>query len=198
MSKYKRKGKSKFIMIEAYVKRSAAWKALTPIERCAYLELKWRYDGMNNGYIGLGCRELSDELNMGRDTARRALNKLLEVGFINKQKPSAFSLKNRAVTEWRLTEYRCDVTGELPTKTFMRWEPKKKQQAHPSDTQAHPSYCEQEEEGQKAPRRSTHAPVRVVSLVSQAHPSDTYRYTIGGSADCSLDTQSQIAEVGNQ
>ncbi len=29
-NRYKRKGKSKFIMIEGYVKLSAAWKALTP------------------------------------------------------------------------------------------------------------------------------------------------------------------------
>ena len=117
-SKFKRKGKGKFIMIEAYVKRSAGWKALTPIERSAYIEVKWRYDGLNNGRIGLGCRELADELNMGRDTAVRALNGLQEKGFIAKVKASAFNVKNRTATEWRLTEHKCDVTGEFATKDF--------------------------------------------------------------------------------
>lgn len=98
-SKFKRKGKAKFIMIDGYVKRSAAWQALTPIERAAYIEVKWRYDGLNNGRVGLGCRELAVELNMGRDTAARALNGLEEKGFIAKAKASAFNVKNRTVTE---------------------------------------------------------------------------------------------------
>ncbi|NTD88674.1 hypothetical protein [Agrobacterium tumefaciens] len=182
-NKNKRKGKSKFIMIEAYVKRSAAWKALTPIERNAYIEVKWRYDGLNNGRIGLGCRELADELGMGRDTAKRALNRLNDVGFITKAKASAFTLKNRAVTEWRLTEYSCDVTGELPTKDFMRWAPEKKQQAHPSDTQAHPSDTPLPKMDDFIGHRRTHATVKPDIGVSQAHPSDTYRYTMGGKAN---------------
>ncbi|MCS3741968.1 hypothetical protein [Rhizobium sp. BK661] len=182
-SKHKRKGKSKFIMIEAYVKRSAAWRALTPIERNAYIEVKWRYDGLNNGRIGLGCRELGDELGMGRDTAKRALNRLADVGFIEKTKPSAFNVKNRAVTEWRLTEYKCDVTGELPNKTFMRWQPEKKQQAHPTDTQAHPCDTIKAKPAENGRYRRTHATVEPNSAVSQAHPCDTYRYTIGGNVD---------------
>lgn len=182
-NKHKRKGKSKFIMIEAYVKRSAAWKALTPIERNAYIEVKWRYDGLNNGRIGLGCRELGDELGMGRDTAKRALNRLLAIGFIDKTKPSAFHVKNRAVTEWRLTEYRCDVTGELPTKAFMRWQPEKKQQAHPSDTQAHPSDTIRAKPHDFGSDRRAHRTVKTDLAVSQAHPSDTYRYTMGGGVD---------------
>lgn len=184
-SKYKRKGKSKFIMIDGYVKRCAAWKALTPVERAVYLEVKWRYDGMNNGRIGLGLRELANEINMGRDTAGRALDALVRYGFIVKTKASAFNVKNRKVAEWRLTEYPCDVTGELPTKTFMRWEPTKKQQSHPSDTQSHASDCDPEKEERKGHHSRTHRTVKPVLDISQSHPSDTYRYTIGGIADVS-------------
>jgi hypothetical protein len=35
----------------------------------------------------------------------------------------AFSLKKRHATEWRLTEFPCDVTHAIPTKDFMRWKP---------------------------------------------------------------------------
>jgi hypothetical protein len=122
-NKHKRKGKQKFIMIDSYVMRSQAWQAATPNERAAYLELKWRYDGRNNGSIGLGERELGQALHSSRETARRALSGLVDKGLVRKAKPSGFSVKNRTATEWRLTEYTCDVTGELPTKDFMRWCP---------------------------------------------------------------------------
>ncbi|MFK4824686.1 hypothetical protein ACI0FM_07830 [Paenochrobactrum sp. BZR 588] len=182
-NKFKRKGKSKFIMIDSYVKRSPAWKALTPVERAVYIEVKWRYDGVNNGRIGLGLRELAEEINMGRDTAGRALDALVGYGFIVKTKASAFNVKNRAATEWRLTEYTCDVTGELPTKTFMKWEPKKKQQSHASDTQSHASDCTVEKVAQKSAHSRTHRTVMPIFDVSQSHPSDTYIYTTGSEAD---------------
>lgn len=179
----KRKGRSKFIMIDGYVKRSAAWKALTPIERAAYLEVKWRYDGVNNGRIGLGCRELGDEINMGRDTAVRALNSLVEKGFIAKAKASAFNVKNRAVTEWRLTEYSCDVSHQLPTKDFMRWGEKNKTQSHPSDTQSHPSDTQPAKQGASDADSRMGRTVKPNFSNPQSHPSDTYRYTMGGSVD---------------
>jgi DNA-binding MarR family transcriptional regulator len=182
-SKFKRKGKQKFIMLDGYVKRSAAWKALTPVERNAYLEVKWRYDGSNNGRIGLGCRELADELGMARNTANRALESLLEKGLIAKARASAFNVKNRAVTEWRLTEYACDVTGELPTKDFMRWGLEKKPQSHAGDTQSHPRDTTAPKPVKTAPHSPIQGTVEPISRVSQSHAGDTYRYTIGGTPD---------------
>jgi len=35
----------------------------------------------------------------------------------------AFNVKHRLATEWRLTEFNCDVTHALPTKDFARWSP---------------------------------------------------------------------------
>lgn len=182
-NRFKRKGKSKFIMIEGYVKLSAAWKALTPAERNGYIEVKWRYDGTNNGRIGLGCRELGDELNLGRTAANNVLNGLIEKGFIAKAKPSAFHVKNRAVTEWRLTEYRCDVTGELPTKEFMKWGAKKKQQSSQADTQS----AQADKPPVKTTENVVHSPLRRTVRPNfrdpQSSQADTYRYTIGGKAN---------------
>lgn len=107
--------------------RSAAWQSLTSHEKASYLELKRRFDGHNNGMIGLGERELSRSLHSSRETARRALHGLIEKGFIRIAKPSGFQVKCRVATEWRLTELKCDVTGELPTKEFARWCPLEKQ-----------------------------------------------------------------------
>jgi hypothetical protein len=113
-NRHKRKGKSKFLLIEGYIIRSVAWQALTPNDKAAYLELKWRYDGKNNGRITLANRELADALQSSKDTARRALDSLVGKGFLVKAKASGFNVKSRAATEWRLTEYQCDVSGDLP------------------------------------------------------------------------------------
>lgn len=131
-SRHKRKGKPKFLMIEGYVVKSAAWKALTANDKAVYLGLKWKYDAFNNGRIAMGCREAAEVIgNASKDTGKRSLDNLQAKGFITLTKPSGFNMKNRAATEWRLTEYKCDVTGELPTKAFMRWTPDEKNTVRP-------------------------------------------------------------------
>ena len=44
-------------------------------------------------------------------------------GFIVATRKGSFSLKVRHSTEWRLTEFRCDVTGAPATTDFMHWQP---------------------------------------------------------------------------
>lgn len=178
--RFKRKGQSKFIMIDGYIMRSAAWRALTPNEKVAYLELKWRYDGLNNGRIGLGCRELAESLQSSKDTAARALDGLVDKGFSRKVKPSGFNVKNRTATEWRLTEYRCDVTQEMATKDFTRWSPQNISQSHQKDAQAHQKDSRPPKSPQKAPHSRTTRTVKPISPHPQSHQKDTYNTTMGG------------------
>ncbi len=56
----------------------------------------------------------------------RALDRLEERGFIVLTKIGAFSMKMRHASEWRLTEFPCDVSGGLATKDFIRWREKQK------------------------------------------------------------------------
>ncbi|MEN3146142.1 hypothetical protein ABCW43_02385 [Neorhizobium sp. IRAMC:178] len=121
-SKWKKNRRAKFIMIESYVVKSPVWPELTANDKAVYLEIKWRYDGNNNGKIGLGAREAAAAIGKSsKDTGKRALDHLAQLGLIAKVKASGFSMKSRETAEWRLTEYVCNVTGELPTKDFMRW-----------------------------------------------------------------------------
>ena len=141
---YKRKGKSKFLMLDRYLYQSKAWRASSPNERAAYMELKTAYDGFNNGRIGLSVRALAEAINVGKNAAQQALAGLEAKGFIVRTKRSGFSVKNRTATEWRLTEYPCDVTGGQASKEFMRWEPEEKStvpfqvRTVPSQVQSHP------------------------------------------------------------
>lgn len=137
--KYKRKFGKKFVMIDGYVMKSAAWAALTANDKAVYLALKWKYDGTNNGRLGMGCREAADAIgSASKDTGKRSLDCLQEKGFISKRKNSGFNVKNRVAAEWRLTEYSCDVTGELPSKEFARWAPEEKNTVRPQGQTVRP------------------------------------------------------------
>ena len=75
-------GGRRFIQLYHNVKRSRAYHGLSVYARCALFELLERYTGINNGMIGLGCRELAEELNCSRDTAAKALRELDDSGLV--------------------------------------------------------------------------------------------------------------------
>ena len=110
-------GGRRFIQLYHDVKRSRAYHGLSVYARCALFELLERYTGINNGMIGLGCRELAEELNCSRDTAAKALRELDDSGLV--QPLTAGVWRGKKATEWRITFFRCDKTGELP---ILNWE----------------------------------------------------------------------------
>ena len=111
-------GGRRFIQLYHNVKRSRAYHDLSVYARCALFELLERYTGINNGMVGLGCRELAEELNCSRDTAAKALRELDDSGLV--QPLTAGVWRGKKATEWRLTFFRCDKTGELP---ILNWDP---------------------------------------------------------------------------
>jgi hypothetical protein len=98
-----------------------AWRSLTPVCRQLYVEIARRYNGSNNGRIPYSVRQACADLHIGKATASTAFRVLGERGFIVAVQKGAFSWKIRHATEWRLTEFPCDVTNELATKGFARW-----------------------------------------------------------------------------
>jgi hypothetical protein len=111
-----------FVQVYLYILKSPAWLALSCNARAAYLQLASRYNGTNNGYLALSARILAQEMNCSPQTASRALIELEDAGFIETTFLASFTLrKDRKASEYRLTVYRCDRTGEPPSKKFMRW-----------------------------------------------------------------------------
>jgi DNA-binding transcriptional MocR family regulator len=100
---------------------SPAYLSLSCPARALLVELTRIYNGRNNGQIGLSVRGASERCNIARGTAQRAFTELQERGFIELVTKGAFSRKSPRASEWRLTFNTCDVTGELPSKAFMRW-----------------------------------------------------------------------------
>jgi hypothetical protein len=122
----KREHAARHVRLYHYITNGAAWHDLNPVARAIYIEIAKRYAGVgsNNGRIPYSVREAAKELKIGPATASRALATLVDHGFIVPVTKGAFSRKNRHATEWRLTEFPCDVTNTpIGTKDFMRWEP---------------------------------------------------------------------------
>ena len=130
MSRHARKGRSdrapRHVRLYHYMTDSPAWHELGAVPRAIYSEIAKRYAGLgsNNGRIPYSVRQAAAELRISPGTASRGLRALEDHGFIVAITKGAFSLKRRHATEWRLTEFPCDVTGALWSKDFMRWRPK--------------------------------------------------------------------------
>lgn len=110
---------AKHIRIYRWMFLCPAYRALRSIERCILQELMFRFTGQNNGDIGLSIREATETVHCSKETAKNALERLVELGFIKIGQKGSFDLKSRHSTRWILTveEYK----GAPPTKDFMRW-----------------------------------------------------------------------------
>jgi hypothetical protein len=104
--------------------QTPAWRALSPKGRAAYVEMSMRYGGpgSNNGRIPYSSRELEQNLKVGRKTALRTFAELQSHGFIVMTKKGRYGAKRSYASEWRLTEFACDLTGAQPTHDYRQWQ----------------------------------------------------------------------------
>ena len=96
---------------------SPAWLRLSANAKAAWLQIGLLYNGTNNGALAVSCRRLGHQLNISKDSAARAINDLVTCGFLEVTAASSFSRK-RLATEYRLTQFKCDRTGESPSRAF--------------------------------------------------------------------------------
>src|ERR1051325_8150821 len=135
MSGRKRHGGERYIALPHWMLRSPAWRALSPNGKAVLLHLWERHNGSNNGQIVYAVREAA-EIGITRPTAARALNELVELGFLKIKRESAFRTKTKEAREWAITAEPID--GQPATKDFMRWTPPKiKTQSHQRYAQSH-------------------------------------------------------------
>jgi DNA-binding transcriptional regulator YhcF (GntR family) len=122
VGKKRRKTGLQFVQLWHWVLKTPAYRHMSPGAKAAYVQIRMVYNGSNNGALGLSIRILASDLNMSPAAAARFLTELEEHGFVIRQRQSSFNQK-RLATEWALTEVRNDVTSELPSKAFLRWQP---------------------------------------------------------------------------
>jgi hypothetical protein len=120
------RSKRRFVQLWTNVKRSAAYHGLSLGARCALIELLDKYTGINNGMIPMSVRDLRDRLNCRMRAACNFLHELDDAGLARPTKIGAW--RGRVASEWRLTFYRCDLTGDFPV---TQWEPRPEPQPEP-------------------------------------------------------------------
>ena len=118
--KKKRASAERYVRLTYGMMQTQAWRSLDGNARAIYVELAMLYYGNNNGRIGLSVRQAARAIQVSRATASRSMARLEERGFIVAMTKGRFKLKRHA-TEWRLTEFRCDVTGQSPSRDFEGW-----------------------------------------------------------------------------
>jgi DNA-binding transcriptional MocR family regulator len=125
----RKRGKGpRFVQLFWFVVDSPIWREMTGDEVKAYIRVARRFNGTNNGSIVISARELAVELGCSKSKAARLLKSLVDRGLLEIAVKSAFSLKTKRATEYRLTTYPCDLSNKpaswtaqaLPQQIFSR------------------------------------------------------------------------------
>lgn len=120
--RYKR-GDQPFTMLHEWFQRSEAWASLKPGPRALYIEIKRRFNGINNGKLFLSHREAAKALNVGRDTVAGYYSDLVERGFLKVVRGHCLGPSGKGQsTIYALTEEALD--GQPASKEFMAWKKK--------------------------------------------------------------------------
>ena len=111
----------RFVKLTYPLLESEAWRWLRPISKAVYIELKRRYNGLNNGKISLSLAEGARILRASKSSIQKALVELEEHGFIRLVKKGYFT--RRMASEYALTDEQLD--GYPPTREWRVWQPTK-------------------------------------------------------------------------
>ena len=111
----------RFVKLTYPLIESQAWRWLRPISQALYIELRRRYNGLNNGRISLSLSEAANILKASKSSISKALKQLETHGFIKLKKKGYFT--GRMASEYALTDEQLD--GYPPTKEWRRWQPTK-------------------------------------------------------------------------
>jgi hypothetical protein len=122
--KARKKGSGRHVQLHEWLQASEAWATLKPGPRALYIELKRRFNGVNNGRILLSHRDAAKLLSVNRNTVGPYFNMLVERGFIRATQPAFLGPSGVGQTShWALEELQTDDMKSA-TKKFMSWREK--------------------------------------------------------------------------
>ncbi len=117
--KVHKSGGDQFVPIGYRMAHSAAWRSLGGPAVKVWVELRSRYHGGNNGKLSLSQDEAARLLDLGKATVVRALDELIEKGFIELKKRGNWY--GRKASEYAVTDRGCQ--GLHATNAWLRWKP---------------------------------------------------------------------------
>lgn len=119
----------RFFRFHHWMMKSDAFHALDPHEVRILVELYALYNGNNNGYLFLSCREAARRCNMGKNKASASFRRLIELGFIRRRADEPENYNLREANHWILTEF--DFGKRTATQDFVHWRPVSKAESRP-------------------------------------------------------------------
>ncbi len=138
--KQKKKGAGRHVQLPEWLQSSQAWATLKPGPRALYVELKRRFNGVNNGRIFFSHRDAAKSLSVHRNTVGPWFEELQERGFIRMtQGPYLGPSGIGKASMWALDE---EATPDLKPalKRFMSWT--EKQNPHTKNRTPRHSDCD--------------------------------------------------------
>jgi hypothetical protein len=159
-------GLDNFLMLPHFLLKSEAWRSLSPVGRALFIEVAQRWNGFNNGKIGLGIREAGQNIRVKHTTAVAAFRVLQERGFLVMTRDSSFDQK-RLTREWRVTAFPVGDYRQpkaLATKEYLRWRrPSENQNAGPFED-PHRNQTEPDRPQSQAEDVATGSPIGPISV----------------------------------
>ena len=98
-----KQGRGQYVAIPYDWLRHPNFRRLSPDAVRVFLEMHLGFHGHNNGQIGFSVRQAKECLHSGDGRAKRALDQLERLCFIECTRQSSFNLKTKKAREWRLT-----------------------------------------------------------------------------------------------
>ena len=140
----KRKQGEAHVRLYRHELQSAAYRSLSCDARALLTEFRALYTGKENR-VYMSVREAMNRTGLSQRPAQRAIADLLDRGFIRLLEKGSFHCKAGPASLYQLTsEPPNNRDGSVPSKDFMRWQPKK--HGNRSDyrgTRQHPRKCAQ-------------------------------------------------------
>ncbi|SLN34494.1 hypothetical protein ROA7450_01555 [Roseovarius albus] len=125
----RRKGKrsedGQYVNVPYAMIKSEAWRSLSGTAMRLWFELHCRYNGGNNGRLTLSYAEAADLLGIGKASAQRAYQELVEKGFLAMEQEGNWY--HRRAHQWRLTTKPMQRAKgrETPTQDWRSWRAEK-------------------------------------------------------------------------
>lgn len=113
------------VRIYGHELRTPAWQTMSPDAKALLVEMRALYNGRENR-IHMSVREAMRRLGIGQRRAQKALEALLERGWVRVVERGAFTRKTRHASVYALEHEPLENRdGATAPKTFMKWTPQK-------------------------------------------------------------------------
>ncbi|MAB11847.1 helix-turn-helix domain-containing protein [Hyphomonas sp.] len=110
-------GEGQYMPLPYNLTKSVAFRHLSGNALKVFIELRSRFNGVNNGRLSLSYQDAADLLGMSKSSVKRAFDELVEKGFLKRRREGQWY--GRLAAEYILTTEKHD--GHLATHDWKRW-----------------------------------------------------------------------------